>query len=232
MSTNDNVSQFRKGFRQAPQPTKGQVMQENKTIAEKHEAILQRQGQLLMNLMQGFQQLARDTNQNLEQLQIWMAATPTSEASKAGDHVLIDYAGVLLKEDGTMEELSPGVPALFQGGNGEMFVLTQLGSGKMIPGFEEALIGKKAGEELEAIVQFPEQYAEHLKGKKAKFFLHIHEVRAQYPTSVVGELIRQYNRLQAEIQAKAAAEAAEKAKAEAEKAAPAAETPAPEAPQA
>jgi FKBP-type peptidyl-prolyl cis-trans isomerase (trigger factor) len=187
-------------------------MQENKTIVEEHKAILQRQGQMLMNLMQGFQQLARDTNQNLEQLQIWMAATPTAEASKTGDHVLIDYAGVLLKEDGSMEELSPGVPALFQGGNGEMFVLTQLGSGKMISGFEEALIGRKSGEELEAVVQFPEQYAEHLKGRKAKFFLHIHEVRSQYPTSVVGELIRQHARLQGELQAKAAAEAAEKAK--------------------
>lgn len=210
MSQENNVSQFRKGFRQAPAPTKGQVLKENQTLTQQHEAqlaqllqIANNQGQMVGNLMRGFQ----DTKQNIEQLQIWDAAEATSEAAKAGDHVLMDYAGVLLKEDGSMEELAPGVPALFDGGNGELFILTQLGSGKMIPGFEEAIIGRKVGEELEAIVQFPEQYVNHLKGRKAKFYITIRQVRAQYPASVVGELIRQHGRLKSELAAKAAAEA-------------------------
>jgi trigger factor len=220
--SNDNVSQFRKGFRQAPQPTKGQVMQENATIAQKHESILQRQGQMIMSLLQGHSRLQQEVTQNLGQIQEWEASVATTEASKAGDNVLMDYAGVLLKEDGSMEELAPGVPALFDGGNSELFILNGLGTGKMIAGFEDALIGRKAGEEIEVTVQFPENYPEHLKSRKAKFYLHIHEVRTPYKTSVVGELIKQHNRLKAELQAKAAAEAAAKAK-EAEEAAKQAE---------
>ena len=56
----------------------------------------------------------------------------------------------------------------FEGGAAEDFVLV-LGSGRMIPGFEEGLLGKKAGEEFSLEVNFPEEYhAENLKGKPAR----------------------------------------------------------------
>jgi trigger factor len=86
-------------------------------------------------------------------------------ASAEGDSLLIDFEGFL---DG-----SP-----FQGGAAEDFLLA-LGSGQFIPGFEEQLIGAKAGEEREVNVTFPEQYeqAEHLAGEDVVFKVKVKEVR-------------------------------------------------------
>ena len=64
----------------------------------------------------------------------------------------------------------------FEGGEAKGHKLT-LGSGQMIPGFEEAIIGAKAGEELEIEVTFPEDYQkEELAGKPAKFEIKVNEV--------------------------------------------------------
>ncbi len=64
----------------------------------------------------------------------------------------------------------------FEGGKGENYDLV-LGSGSFIPGFEDQLIGHKAGEDVEVEVTFPENYqAEDLAGKPAVFKCHIHEV--------------------------------------------------------
>ncbi|MCJ8302740.1 trigger factor [Shewanella sp.] len=65
-----------------------------------------------------------------------------------------------------------------EGGKAENFEL-QLGSGRMIPGFESGVEGHKAGEEFNIEVTFPEDYhAENLKGKVAKFVITLNEVQA------------------------------------------------------
>ncbi len=84
--------------------------------------------------------------------------------SKDGDEVIIDFLG---KKDG----------AAFDGGKAEKFPL-ELGSKSFIPGFEEGLIGKKAGDEISLDLEFPKDYhAKDLAGAKVVFEVKIHEVR-------------------------------------------------------
>ncbi len=84
--------------------------------------------------------------------------------AKDGDQVILDYEGFV---DGVA----------FEGGKGENHPLT-IGSNTFIPGFEEQLIGRKAEEECEVNVTFPEDYhADDLKGKAAVFKCRIHEVK-------------------------------------------------------
>lgn len=88
----------------------------------------------------------------------------TAKARK-DDAVVIDFLGKL-----------DGEP--FEGGAAEEHTLV-LGSNSFIPGFEDQLIGVKAGDEKDVEVTFPEQYqAEHLAGKAAVFEVKVHEVRA------------------------------------------------------
>ncbi|MAT49803.1 MAG: trigger factor [Porticoccaceae bacterium] len=83
--------------------------------------------------------------------------------AKDGDQVTIDYTG---RKDG--EE--------FEGGKADDSRLV-LGSGQMIPGFEDAIIGMKAGESKTASLSFPEDYhAEELKGAAVEFDITVHEV--------------------------------------------------------
>lgn len=88
----------------------------------------------------------------------------TAKARK-DDAVVIDFLGKL-----------DGEP--FEGGAAEEHTLV-LGSNSFIPGFEDQLIGVKAGDETEVNVTFPENYqAENLAGKDAVFEIKVHEVRA------------------------------------------------------
>jgi len=85
-------------------------------------------------------------------------------AAEMGDIAVIDFEGFI---DGEA----------FEGGKSEKHRL-ELGSGSMIPGFEEGIVGMKAGEEKDIEVTFPEEYhAEHLKGKKAVFKIKLHELK-------------------------------------------------------
>ena len=86
-------------------------------------------------------------------------------ASEMGDTVVIDFEGFV-----------DGKP--FDGGKAENYSL-ELGSHSFIPGFEEQLVGKKANDEVEVNVTFPEQYIDSLKGKAATFKVKVHEVRAK-----------------------------------------------------
>lgn len=75
------------------------------------------------------------------------------------------------------EGFCDGVP--FDGGKGEGFDLT-IGSGQFIPGFEEQLIGKNIGDEIDVNVTFPEEYhAEELKGKPALFKVKINSIKVK-----------------------------------------------------
>ncbi len=81
-----------------------------------------------------------------------------------GDHVVIDYVGTV---DGTE----------FDGGTGRDQLL-ELGSGRLIPGFEEQLVGAAAGDERTVNVTFPEDYpATELAGKEAQFAVTVSEVK-------------------------------------------------------
>ncbi|MGP1570056.1 MAG: trigger factor [Eubacteriales bacterium] len=87
-------------------------------------------------------------------------------AAEDGDTVIIDYAGFVGDNQ-------------FEGGTAENHSL-KLGSGSFIPGFEEQLVGKKAGEDVEVKVTFPEEYhAPDLAGKEAVFKCKVHEVKAE-----------------------------------------------------
>jgi trigger factor len=89
---------------------------------------------------------------------------PVGREAGEGDSLLIDFEGFV---DG----------AAFKGGAAEDYLLA-LGSGQLIEGFEEQLVGAKAGEEREVKVTFPEDYqAEHLAGKDALFKVTVKEVR-------------------------------------------------------
>lgn len=89
---------------------------------------------------------------------------PKSYKAQIGDQCLIDFEG---KVD--------GVP--FEGGKGEGMAI-ELGSGRLIPGFEDQLVGKKANDEVLVKVTFPDDYnVESLKGKDATFDVVIGEVQ-------------------------------------------------------
>ena len=92
--------------------------------------------------------------------------TVEDRAAALDDTVTIDFEGFC---DGVA----------FDGGKGENFDL-KLGSGQFIPGFEEQLVGKNTGDEVDVNVTFPEEYhAENLKGKPALFKVKINAIKAQ-----------------------------------------------------
>ena len=99
--------------------------------------------------------------------------------AKEGDQVIVDFLG---KVDGEA----------FDGGAAEGHALV-LGSGQFIPGFEEGLIGVKAGEEKDVTVTFPEEYnAEHLAGKEAVFECKIHNVQEPKAAEINDEMAKQF----------------------------------------
>ena len=98
-------------------------------------------------------------------------------AAAEGDTVVIDFVGSI---DGVE----------FDGGKGDNFSLG-LGSGQFIPGFEDQLVGHSAGETVDVIVTFPEDYqAADLAGKEAKFVTTIHEVKAKEVPALDDELAK------------------------------------------
>ncbi len=100
-------------------------------------------------------------------------------AAEDGDQVVMNFVGRI---DGEA----------FEGGSAEAFPLT-LGSGQFIPGFEEQLIGVKAGDEKDATVSFPEDYgAKELAGKEAVFSCTIQEVKAPKAAELDDELAKRY----------------------------------------
>ena len=97
--------------------------------------------------------------------------------AKEGDTVVMDFAGSI-----------NGKP--FDGGSAQNHEL-ELGSRQFIPGFEEQLVGHKAGEHVEVKVKFPENYVEDLKGKDAVFACDIHEVKEKKLPALDEEFIKE-----------------------------------------
>ncbi|ELM7301581.1 trigger factor [Campylobacter upsaliensis] len=91
-------------------------------------------------------------------------AIKTKRALKEGDYAKFDFEGFI---DGKA----------FDGGKAENYVL-EIGSKQFIPGFEEAMIGMKSGEEKDISVTFPKEYgAANLAGKDAIFKIKLHEIQ-------------------------------------------------------
>jgi trigger factor len=98
-------------------------------------------------------------------------------AAEKDDQITMDFVGSI---DGTK----------FDGGSAEGATLV-LGSGRFIPGFEDQLIGAKAGDEKQVNVTFPEDYpAENLKGKAALFEVKVSEVKSPKEAKVDEELAK------------------------------------------
>lgn len=97
--------------------------------------------------------------------------------AKDGDTTIIDFKGLL-----------DGVP--FEGGTAERQTLV-LGSGTFIPGFEDKIVGHKAGEEFTIDVTFPEEYqVEELKGKPVQFEIKLHEVKTRELPEVNDDFVK------------------------------------------
>jgi trigger factor len=105
-------------------------------------------------------------DEQVEQLRERLARLETADRpARSGDFVVMDYVGSI---DGTP----------FEGGEGRDQML-ELGSGRLIPGFEEQLEGSVAGDERTVKVTFPDDYVEHLAGKDAEFAVTVKEVKVR-----------------------------------------------------
>lgn len=82
-----------------------------------------------------------------------------------GDSVVFDFEGFVND-------------VAFEGGKAENYTL-ELGSGQFIPGFEEQMVGLKAGDQKDLKVKFPENYAAELASKDAVFKIKVHEVKSK-----------------------------------------------------
>ena len=121
-----------------------------------------------------------DLDEMIETLRKQNAAWEEVErAAQDGDQVKIDFQGFLGDEP-------------FEGGSAEGHELV-LGSGSFIPGFEEQLVGAKAGDEPTLDVTFPEDYqAEQLAGQKATFKVKVHTVKGQVLPEVDAEFTKRF----------------------------------------
>ncbi|MDR7121285.1 trigger factor [Rheinheimera soli] len=112
----------------------------------------------------------------------------TEAAAASTDRVVIDFVGSIDGEE-------------FEGGKASDFTL-ELGQNRMIPGFEDGIIGKKAGEEVTIDVTFPAEYhAENLKGKAASFAVTVKAVEAQQLPEVNDEFAKLFGLAEATVDA-------------------------------
>lgn len=129
------------------------------------------------------------------------------KALEDGDTAIIDFEGF---ENGVA----------FDGGKGENYNLV-IGSNTFIPGFEEQLVGKKAGEEVEVNVTFPEEYhSQDLAGKPVVFNVKINDVKVKELSALDDEFAKDtsefdsLDELKADVRAKLEEEAKNRADAE------------------
>ena len=103
----------------------------------------------------------------------------SQEAAKVEDRVVIDFVGSVDGEE-------------FEGGKATDFVLA-MGQGRMIPGFEEGIVGHKAGDQFDIDVTFPAEYhAENLKGKAAKFAITLKKVENIVLPELTEEFVKKF----------------------------------------
>src|SRR5208283_2057200 len=107
-----------------------------------------------------------DVEEEVAAIRERMARLETAERpAQEGDFVVVDYAGTLVA-DGDTEAAAGGA---IEGGEGRD-QLIELGSNRLIPGFEQALVGASAGETRTTRLRFPEDYGNReLAGREASF---------------------------------------------------------------
>jgi trigger factor len=107
---------------------------------------------------------AKDVDEIIERMQQnFVDKAEVTRAAQEGDEAIIDFVG---KKDGVA----------FDGGSAKDFAL-KLGGGQFIPGFEEGVVGHKAGETFDLDLEFPKDYhAENLAGAKVVFSVTLHKV--------------------------------------------------------
>jgi trigger factor len=123
---------------------------------------------------------AEDKKKALEELlKRYSAENKVDRAAKDGDKVEIDFEGTL-----------SGLP--FEGGKSLNHPVV-LGSGMLIPGFEEKVVGKKAGEEFEFDITFPKDYhAKNLAGQKTHFKVKLNNVYENIPAEANDEFAKKF----------------------------------------
>ncbi|MGR5127621.1 trigger factor [Photobacterium swingsii] len=123
---------------------------------------------------------AEDVETMIETLRKQQATWSEADVAAVADsRVTIDFNGSIDGEE-------------FDGGKAEGFALA-MGQGRMIPGFEDGIVGKNAGEEFTVEVSFPEDYhAENLKGKAASFAIKLHKVEAQELPELTEEFVAKF----------------------------------------
>ena len=121
---------------------------------------------------------AKDVDEAVEQTRKENASLIVKEGESAmGDTVVIDFTGRI---DGVE----------FEGGSAQNHEL-ELGSHQFIPGFEEQLVGHKAGDKVDVNVTFPENYTAELKGKAAVFECLVHEVKEKKLPELNDEFVKE-----------------------------------------
>lgn len=124
----------------------------------------------------------KDVNEAVERLASQQKSyedAPEGHVAADGDALIIDFVGKL---DGVE----------FEGGKGEDTQL-ELGSGMFIPGFEEQLVGVKAGDEKTITVTFPAEYpAENLAGKETTFDVTVKKVQVAKPVEINDEMAKNF----------------------------------------
>jgi len=121
-----------------------------------------------------------EVNKQLENLRNRHAKMVVAEgaALAKGDFAIIDFEGFI-----------DGAP--FKGGEGKSYPL-EIGSGSFLPGFEDQLLGAKAGEEREVKVEFPADYfATELAGKKAEFKVKVNDVKRKELPAIDDEFVKE-----------------------------------------
>ncbi len=148
--------------------------------------------------------VAADVNARLKEMADRNSRLVSVErAVKKGDTADIDFEG-----------FDNGVA--FDGGKGENFDL-EIGSGSFVPGFEEQLIGMKAGEEKDIDITFPENYTPELAGKPVVFHVKVNEVKVKEIPALDDEFAKDVSEfdtlkeLKADIKKKLTAERSESA---------------------
>ena len=148
--------------------------------------------------------VAADVNARLKEMADRNSRLVSVErAVKKGDTADIDFEG-----------FDKGVA--FDGGKGENFDL-EIGSGSFVPGFEDQLIGMKAGEEKDIDITFPENYTPELAGKPVVFHVKVNEVKEKQVPAIDDEFAKDVSEfdtlkdLKADIKKKLTAERTESA---------------------
>jgi trigger factor len=151
----------------------------NKQAMSKREVQdnIQGRAQFAVNTALQAIQNVRQLSHTIQGIANTLRSSETAEAAVKGDTVLVDYLGQLVNEDGTLGQA-------FKGGT-DFGAAVEIGSNGFVPGFEEQLIGLKAGETSNLKITFPENYGSaELAGKSVSFFVQVIKVYREKESAV------------------------------------------------